>query len=122
MKIRNIEVDFDFLDADDVERLENEAKKVIKRCEREEIKQMNCSEAIREECKIIEDFFDEVFEKGISERIFKGKKNLTDHIKLFEEIIKNKNEKQKELQIVYDRYQPNREQRRYDQYRKGNKR
>ena len=29
MKIKNIEVNFDFLDADDMEKFENEAKKVI---------------------------------------------------------------------------------------------
>ena len=29
MKIRNIEVDFDFLDADDVERFENEARRLL---------------------------------------------------------------------------------------------
>ena len=34
MKIRGIEVDFDFLDADDVERFEKEAKKVQEECEK----------------------------------------------------------------------------------------
>ena len=112
MKIRNIEVDFDFLDADDVERLEIAAQKVTEKCENEELKKMEYSNAIREECNIIEEFFDRVFGKGISEQIFKGKKNLTDHIKLFEEIINMKNEQQKELESIYDRYTPNREQRR----------
>lgn len=121
MKIRNIEVDFDFLDADSMEKLENEAEKVIEKCENEEIKQMSCSNAIREECKIIEDFFDGVFGEGIAEKIFKGKKNLTEHIKIFEEIIKMKNEQQKDLQNVFERYQPNREHKRHNQF-KGNRR
>ena len=34
MKIKDIEVDFDFLDADDVERFEKEARKVVEECQR----------------------------------------------------------------------------------------
>ena len=33
MKIKNIEVNFDFLDADDVERFEKEARKVVEECQ-----------------------------------------------------------------------------------------
>ena len=120
MKIRNIEVDFDFLDADDVERFENESKRVVEECRNKAKSLMNCSEVIREECNIIENFFDNVFGKGISEKIFNGKKNLNDHIKAFEDIVKMKNEQQRDLQTTLDRYQPNREQRRYNKY-KGNR-
>ena len=121
MKIRNIEVDFDFLDADDVERFENEAKRVKEECDLKSKQEMTYAEVIREECNIIERFFDNVFGKGISEKMFKGKKNLNDHVKAFEDIINQKNEQQRGLQNTLDRYQPNREQRRYNQYR-GNKR
>ena len=41
MKLKDIEVDFDFLDADDVERLEKESKIVLKKCEEEEKKEMS---------------------------------------------------------------------------------
>ena len=102
MKIRDIEVDFNFLDADDVERFEKEAKKV------------------QEECNIINNFFDKIFGEGISLKMFNGKNNLEDHIKAFEDIINKKMEKQKDLQNTFDRYQPNREQRRYKKY-KGRK-
>ncbi len=122
MKIRDIEVNFDFLDADDVEKFENEAKRVIEESSKKEKVEMSYSEAIREECRIIKEFFDNVFGKGISEKIFKGKNNLSDHINAFEDIVKEKNEQQRGLQNTLDRYQPNREQRRYNQYHKGNKR
>lgn len=121
MKIRNIEVDFDFLDADDVERFENAAKRVVEECVKKEKKEMSYAEVIKEECNIIDRFFDDVFGNGISEKLFNGKKNLSEHIKAFEDIIKMKNEKQKDLQSTLDRYQPNREQRRYDQF-KGKRR
>lgn len=122
MKIRNIEVDFDFLDADDVERFEKEAKKVKEECEIRSKKEMSNSEVIREECNIIENFFNNVFGENISKKIFNSKKNLNDHIKAFEDIVNEKIAQQKGLQNTLNRYQPNREQRRYNQYHKGNKR
>lgn len=121
MKIRNIEVNFDFLDADDVERFEKEAEKVKKECELKGKQELSYSETIREECNIIDTFFDNVFGKGTSEKIFNNKKNLNEHIRAFEDIINEKIIQQKGLQSTLDRYQPNREQRRYNEF-KGKRR
>ena len=44
MKIRNIDVDFDFLDADDVERFENEAKRVVEECKVKDKEEMSYAE------------------------------------------------------------------------------
>lgn len=122
MKIRGIEVNFNFLDADDAERFEKEAEKVVKECETKEKQQMSYSQTIREECMVIDNFFDNVFGIGISKKMFNGKYNLEDHLKAFEDIVKEKLEQQKGLQSTFYRYQPNREQRRYNQYHKGNRR
>lgn len=119
MKIRGIEVNFDFLDADDVERFEREAKKVKENCEIKNEQEMTYSQIIREECKIIDNFFNNVFGDGIAFKIFKGKNNLEEHIKAFEDIVNEKVEQQRRLKNTYDRYQPNREKRRHY---KGNKR
>ena len=78
MIIKDIEVNFSFTDADDIERFENEARKVEEKAKNYEKKEMSTSEAIREECNVIEEFFDNVFEKGISQRLFKGKKDIAD--------------------------------------------
>ena len=121
MKIKNIEVDFDFLDADDAEKFENGAKEVIEKCKEKREQEMSYSQSIKEECQVIEEFFDKVFGEGISQSLFKGKKNLGEHITAFEDIVKAKIEKQKDLQTVYDRYKPNREQRRYNQFQKVKK-
>lgn len=121
MRIRDVEVDFSFTDADDIERFENEAKKVEEKAKNYEKKEMSTSEAIREECNVIEEFFDNVFEKGISQRLFKGKKDIAEHINLFQDIINAKIEQTKGMQNIYDnleRYMPNRETRRYNN-RKG---
>ena len=117
MKIRNVEVEFDFLDADDVEKFEIEAQKVKEECENRAKKEMSYSQAIREECKIIDNFFDNVFGEGISLKIFNGKSNLSEHIKAFEDIMNEKIEQQNKFKNTMERYQPNREQRRYNQYK-----
>ena len=56
MKLKDIEVNFSFSDADDLERLENSAKKVKEKASEYEKKELSVSEAIREECKIINEF------------------------------------------------------------------
>ena len=108
MRIKNIEVDFDFFDADNIEKFESEARKVVEKTEKEkQTENMTLSNAIRLECDIVEEFLDNVFGEGISEKIFKGKKNLMEHIKVFQEIVDEKNRKQQELQNLYNRYAPN---------------
>ena len=117
MRIKDIEVNFSFTDADDIERFENEARKVEEKAKNYEKKEISVSEAIREECNVIEEFFDNVFEKGISQKLFKGKKDIADHINLFQDIVNAKLEQTKGLQNIYDnldRYIPNRETRRYN--------
>ena len=119
MKIKDIEVDFDFFDADDAERFENEAKIIKEQSEKKKKENLSYPEAIREECKVIEDFFDKVFGEGVSQKLFNGKKNLAEHIKTFEDIIQAKLEKQKDLQNTFDRYMPNREQRRNNKFNRN---
>lgn len=122
MKIKDIEVNFSFTDAHDVERFENEAKKVKEKAEAKGKKEISVAEAIREECSIIEEFFDNVFGKGIADKIFKGKKDLEEHIKVFGDVVKAKVEQQKDIVDFYNniesRYLPNRETRRHSN-RKG---
>lgn len=126
MRIKNIEVEFSFSDADDLERLENSAKKVKEISAEYEKKELSVSEAIREECKIINDFFDEVFGEGISEKLFNGKNDLKEHIDLFKDIIDEKVRQTNAFQNMYNnieynsKYMPNREQRRFNKY-KGRK-
>ena len=121
MKIKGIEVEFNFLDADDIERFEKEAEKVRHECEEKGKQKMSLAECIREECKIINNFFDNVFGKGFSQKLFGNKNNLEEHIKIFEDVIKQKIEQQKDLQSTFERYQPNRQERRYNKYHKGNR-
>lgn len=119
MKIREVEVDFDFLDADNMEKFEKYAQKVKDTCDRREKEEMPMSQAIREECEIIDEFFDKVFGEGVANKIFKGKKNLMEHVNAFADIVDEKIKQQKSIESMYDRYQPNREQKRYEQHYKN---
>lgn len=126
MKLGNIEVDFSFTDADDLERFENGAKKVKELSNNYEKQELSVAEAIRKECEIINNFFDEVFGDKISEKIFKGKNDLKEHMELFVDIVNEKVRQTQAYQNMYNnieynsKYMPNREQRRYNKY-KGRK-
>lgn len=126
MKLGNIEVDFSFTDADDLERFENAAKKVRELSNNYEKQELSVAEAIRKECEIINNFFDEVFGDKISEKIFKGKNDLKEHMELFVDIVNEKVRQTQAYQNMYNnieynsKYMPNREQRRYNKF-KGRK-
>ena len=126
MKLGNIDVDFSFTDADDLERFENGAKKVKEISSNYEKQELSVAEAIRKECEIINNFFDEVFGDKISEKIFKGKNDLKEHMELFVDIVNEKVRQTQAYQNMYNnieynsKYMPNREQRRYNKF-KGRK-
>lgn len=126
MKLGNIEVDFSFTDADDLERFENAAKKVKEISSNYEKQELSVAEAIRKECEIINNFFDEVFGDKISEKIFKGKNDLKEHMELFVDIVNEKVKQTQAYQNMYNnieynsKYMPNRETRRYNKF-KGKK-
>lgn len=124
MKLKDIEVEFSFTDADDLERLENATKRVKEKAETEEKKELSLSEKIKKECNIIEEFIDEVFGKGLSLKIFKGKKDLQEHMELFTDIMNHKIDTTRNFQNLYDnleykaKYMPNREARRHGKGRR----
>lgn len=126
MKLGSIEVEFSFTDADDLERFENAAKKVKELSSQHKKEELSVAEAIRKECEIINNFFDEVFGNKISEKIFKGKNDLKEHMELFVDIVNEKVRQTQAYQNMYNnieynsKYMPNREQRRYNKF-KGRK-
>ncbi len=120
MKIRDVEVEFDFLDADDAEKFEKEAQKLLYKCDEEAKKSYSLSESIKAQCRIVEEFFDNVFGEGISEKIFKKRNNLKEHLEIYEDIIKERQKEDIEMKNRFGRYQPNREDRRNNKFRGKN--
>lgn len=112
MTINGYEIDIDFTDADVIERIEK-GKKVLYNGAEELKKQkddenFDLAEGIRQECKIIKDFFDYVFGEGISEKIFKGKNSLNLCLSAYEDIIKISDEQFEELNNKINSYSPDR--------------
>lgn len=112
MQIRGVEVNFDFLDADNIEKFEDEAKKVKEKADSYKKQEMKLSEAIKTECGIIKTFFNNVFGEGTALKVFGEKNNLNDCIKAFSDIVEYKVKQQKDIENTFARYTPNRAQRR----------
>ena len=126
MKLKDIDVNFSFTNADDLERLEKATKKVEEEAEAGEKEELSLPESIRKECQIINDFLDETFGEGIAQKLFKGKNDLQEHMEIFTDIMNAKIEMTKATQNLYDtlenkaKYMPSRETRRYNnRYNKG---
>ena len=116
--IKGVEFEFDFYDADEMERVEAALEKVQNQTQVAELMGLTQSQVIRKQCGIIFNFFDEVFGEGAHQRIFKGKCNLVDALNSFDDFIKAKESSVSEIKAIRDKYNPNRAQRRAEQ--KGN--
>ena len=88
MNINNVELEADFLDADFMERYEVSAAEMQKRANAaKERKWARSSDAMKEICAYINEFFDAVFGAGTAEKIFGGKNNVGEHFDAFEAIV-----------------------------------
>jgi hypothetical protein len=110
MTINGIEFDVDFTDADVLEKMEKAREEVgIKASELEKNKN-NISEAegIRQECKIVKEFFDNVFGEGTSEKIFGNKNSLMECANAYEDTMNAYQEQYKEYYEKVNQYSPDR--------------
>ena len=112
MTINEYTIDIDFTDADVIQKIE-EGKKILydgieelKKTTEDE--NFNIAEGIRQECKIIKDFFDYVLGDGSSEKIFKGKDSLNLCLQAYEDIINAYDKQYEELNKKIDAYSPDR--------------
>ena len=123
MKILDQEIEFDFFDAEQMERYEKESEIAQRELNSIDINKMKQSEFINKTCETIEKCFDNVFGEGTSEKIFEEKRNFRLCVKAFKDLVKAKKEQvneidndikdfQKELQEINAEYKPNRATRR----------
>lgn len=123
MKILDKEIEFDFFDAEQMEKYEKESEIAQKELKSIDINKMKQSEFINKTCETIEKCFNNVFGEGTSKKIFEGKKNFRLCVKAFKDLVKSKKEQvneidaeiknfQKELQEIDAEYKPNRAARR----------
>lgn len=123
MKILDKEIDFDFFDAQQMEKYEKEADIAQDELSKIDLNKMKQSEFINKVCEIIEKCFENVFGEGTSEKLFEGKRNFRLCVKAFSDLVKARKEQvseidnevkdfQKELQEMNGEYKPNRAMRR----------
>lgn len=96
MKIFDIELDFDFTDADDMEKIEKQYPITQEKLGKID-KTKAFSEQIRESCSILNEFFDKVFGDGTSLKLFKGKNSFKKEITAFKQIMDARVSQDKEL-------------------------
>ena len=87
MKILNTELEFDFNDADDMERLENAIEETQKALNDMITDNKKVSETIRETCENIFNCIDKIFGVGTHNKIFGNKVNLNMCIDAFKDLI-----------------------------------
>lgn len=123
MKILDKEIEFDFFDAEQMEKYEKESEIAQKELNSIDINKMKQSEFINRVCEVIEKCFDNVFGEGTSKNLFENRRNFRLCVKAFKDLAKAKKEQvneidseikdfQKELQEIDAEYKPNRATRR----------
>lgn len=113
MTIIGYEIDVDFTDADVIERIDKGCEKLYQEAEelkklQEEDENFNTAEGIRQECKIIKDFFDYVLGEGTSEKIFKGKNSLNLCLKAYEGVVEERDKQLNDFNNRVGSYSPDR--------------
>ena len=114
MLINNVELeDMDIMDADVAEKYEVALEKVQTAAkEMKGTEGISLSSIIREQCNTVFDFFNELCGEGTDKKIFGTKVNLMTCLKAFEEAIEYVNEQKKGIEILTNKYSPNRAQKR----------
>lgn len=120
MNILGVELEYDFFDADLLDQYEDANQRVQERIkEPTQYEGKRTGEALRIQCNIVNDFFDEVFGHGTADKIFHGKANIRDHMEAFGQVADAAMSCKGELDQITDKYNPNRAQKRAEQKQQG---
>mgnify|MGYP004506637375 CR=1 FL=1 len=116
IEVMGKELEYDFFDADNIEKYEASNLRVSERIgEKKQYEGKSTADAIRLQCSIIDDFFDELFGEGTSKELFGGKSNIKDHMEAFATVADAARSCNQELTALGDKYNPNRAERRAQQ-------
>ena len=103
MNIFGTELEYDFFDADQLEVYERENQKVADTIkEPTQYEGKSTADAIRIQCRIVDDFFNAVFGAGTAQKIFKGKSNIRDHMEAFGIVAASAMDARGELDAIED--------------------
>ena len=107
LKINNVELELDLMDADMADKYEKAYRK-MQRDVANIPKKISLADSIRKQCNLIFCFFNEVFGEGTSKKIFGNKTNLRECIKAVETLIDYVNKDVEEANKIINKYSPNR--------------
>lgn len=103
MKLLNKEFDFNFEEAENIDKIAELDKKYQERIEK--------TNNLIEKCKIYKEFFDELIGKGTSDKLFGAKNNLFEIMDVYQELIEEAerivekvNERATKMKQKYERY------------------
>lgn len=97
MKILGKEIEFDFFDADEMEKWDKYTEKMKADKDKLNFKNMKQSEFIRKFCTIVEECFDNIFGEGTSKELFQGKQNFRLCVNAYKDLVKARREQDKEI-------------------------
>ena len=111
MKINGVEIEeFDIYKADNADKYEKAIKKV--KDDTNNLQGLSNADALRKECEVIFTFFDELYGPGMHKKIFGEEVHLLKCLKAFEEFCLYINNQNETIQSIFNKYSPNRAQRR----------
>lgn len=103
--IRGIEFDISFMDADVVERHEDAARKMqVAVSDKAKFKRMKTADAIREQCRIMEEYIDVTLDCDSANEFFRGKYDIMEHFQVCDEINLRFEESKKALSDITNKY------------------
>lgn len=108
IRVLDTDLDFEFLDADELEKFQNENDRVVEEFNALDYDNMTVPEGFRKQCAIINTFFDNLFGKGTAEKLFHGKSNIKDHLNAFAAITNAAVTSDQEIGALRGRYSPER--------------
>ena len=97
MKILETEIEFDFYDAEQMEKMESNIDIVKEEIGKIDSKNMKQSQFINEFCTIVEEGFNNIFDDDASRKIFKEKRNFKSCVQAFRDLVKARKYQEKEV-------------------------
>ncbi len=120
-KFNDFETDIDFTDADFMEKFENAYEHMMKNVDSIP-KTGKVSECIRAQCEVFDTFFKKVFGVGAVDKMFFGRKSVEMRIAACNSLYDFRSSEKSRYNSYMDKYKPNRQQRRNQQRKKGDRR
>lgn len=114
ININDVELELDLMDADTMgvyEQLMDEVMEKVR--DKDQYKGKSSADALKLQCRAVDDFFDKMFGAGTADKIFVGaKNNLYAHLKAFAAIAQEGIKAKEKIDSLARPFTPNRAQRR----------